>query len=642
MTTSWLQTVAEKTGLTPGETELRLRRRGVSPDRALRPARRLVVTRIAFSGQKKGEGSGKIDFNWTPIRPGVWALASYKNLVGKSTVLEVLLWCLRGSPKTLQDDVRSWLDQVLVEITIDDQRYCIAFSLPDGVPSGTLSRLRPDGPSDVMDRFASDEVFAAVMSRFMMESLDLDPVPYRQGVDDEKQTVEHGWLALSGALYFGGDHKVLLGDAMFGGMPARMLQMYVGLPWALTVMQAGTAQKELEQEASRANKAAQTAQAAAANARVRIDRDLETARQKLKAATTERVAIEDLESKVKEVTRLTGLIVALEGRLAALKAHGQAIRQTADEDIRAVRDIRENQLATTFFNGLQPSCCPRCEGKVTKDRIAKEASSFHCSLCAEQISEEQLEDTNERIAEAEARTSASRAAVARYEADLKPAVANLQTANDDLKAAQAALAMAATGDIFRARREAELKIARLEGALAERTAAPKVETRSPDADLIDAAATAAKTAFETEHGDLVGRLNEEILRLGKAFGIVGLEEMNLNHNAQMRLKKGGQQTSFSKLTPGERLRLRIATAIALIRVGRERGVGRHPGLLIIDSPGAEETNESNLETLLQELNAVAGETDGLQILIASANALAVTQALGSGQCRIAKEDQYLW
>jgi hypothetical protein len=642
MTTRWLDEIAAGTGVSTSDAELRLRRRGITADRALRAPRRIQIRRIGFTGEKKGARAGKIDFDWSPLAGGIWVLASEGNLVGKSSVLEILLWSLRGQPKGLQDDVRSWLDHVAVSLRIDDQDYVIDFDVEDRRPAGRLCRIRPDGVEDVIDTFESDEAFEAVMARFMMTGLDLDPLPSRSGTEGQRRTVEHGWLALSCALYFGGDHKQLLGDLPMAGMPARMLQMYVGLPWALTVMQANTAQKEFEQEADKASKSATEARAAASAARTRIQAELAAARKSLEAAPKEEVSIEALEQMAREVVRLSALVVELEGRWASLLADGALIGLAANEDERALRDIRENIVATTFFNGLQPSCCPRCETRVTNDRIKQESTSMSCSLCSEQIPNDQLEESNERIIEAEARRTASLAALDRLNADKGPAKSALSVARADLSKAQTALSKAATGDAFKARRAAELDIARLEGALRERSSEPLAEVRLDDADLVDNAVKASKLAFESDRGDLMDRLNAEILHLGKAFGVLGLESMALNTNAQMFLTKGGQKTSFSKLTAGERLRLRIATAIALIRVGRERGVGRHPGLLIIDSPGAEETAEINLATLLKELQAIVRETDGLQIFVASANAPAVVEALGPECCRVAGPDGFLW
>ncbi len=76
------------------------------------------------------------------------------------------------------------------------------------MPRGNLSRLRPGGGiADALDQFSTDGGFAAAMSRFMMNTLDLDPIPSMQGKDGDKQAVEHGWTALSGGLYFGSASK---------------------------------------------------------------------------------------------------------------------------------------------------------------------------------------------------------------------------------------------------------------------------------------------------------------------------------------------------------------------------------------------------------------------------------------------------
>ncbi|MEX2375571.1 MAG: hypothetical protein WD942_08320 [Dehalococcoidia bacterium] len=639
---NWVEHIAERAGVDGRDAEIMLRRRGISADRPLRPARALCVNRIAFRGEKRGAESGRFNFDWSSLGAGVWAAASYDNLVGKSTVLEILLWCFRGEPKGLQDDIRRWLEAVEVQFAIDDQRYVIAFQLVEGSPVGTVSRLRPDGSADAVDEFSSDAGFAAAMSSFMMGALELDPVPARQKIGDDEQTVGHGWTALSGALYFGGDHKLLLGDVQWGGLPARMLQMYIGLPWARTVMQASTAQKEVEHEITQASRANAEAKARADAVRQRLQAELDQARRKLNGASRETVTAEHLQEMTAEVARLSSTLTELERRLATAEDEYTVLQRVADEDERALRDVRENVIADRFFNGLTPTCCPRCETAVTRQRVQRESADLSCSLCSEPIDPERAEDVSEVITSAEERHEVTRSSASRAKAALAPLKQERDRIQLRLDTAMESLTAAAGGEAFRRRREAELETARLEGALRER-GREEVQFELPtDAAVVQAAHSEAKAAFDSARGDLLDRLNEEILRLGNAFGVHGLEMVNLNSNAQMRLQKGGESTSFSKLTAGERLRLRIATAIALLRVGRERGVGRHPGLLIIDSPGAEETSESDLTTLLKELQHVASETEGLQILVASADAPAVIAALGTDKCRIAPPGEKLW
>ena len=142
--------------------------------------------------------------------------------------------------------------------------------------------------------------------------------------------------------------------------------------------------------------------------------------------------------------------------------------------------------------------------------------------------------------------------------------------------------------------------------------------------------------------ELLTALDKEVLSLAQRFGFVSLESVKIDAQARMAVGKGGATTVFSDLTKGERLRLRIATAIALLRIGKTLGVGRHPGLLIIDSPGAEETDDSNLEAFLQELRKIADDEVGLQVIISSAKATEVVALLKPKNCLVAAKGKYLW
>ncbi|WP_211408881.1 hypothetical protein [Agrobacterium tumefaciens] len=600
------------------------------------------MRRIAFNGEKRGTAHGPIDFDWSDLAAGVWAVTSERNLRGKSTVLEILLWALRGTPKGLQDDVRRWLSSVCVEFDVDDQRYVVEFAVEERVPRGTLARRRLSGETDELDRFMSDDGFEAAMSRFMMNTLDLDPITAMQGKEDERQAVEHGWAALSGGLYFGGDHKQLLGDVQMAGLPARMLQMYIGMPWATTVMQAGTAKRELDQETEKASKAATAAEKDAETARARIDRELQAAKKTLDSFAQVTGTAAEIERLAGEVARLSPIALDLAQRLARAEAEAAELERLATVDERAVRDLRENIVATQFFNGLQPVCCPRCETRVSSERLKRESADLSCSLCAEEIPIDELEGASDGLDAIEQRFAAAKAAAGRAHANAKTLGEQSRASSAELEKARQALAKAATSATFEQRRNAELEVARLEGALKERQAPTTTFTASPDVALVSAAHAEADKAYKAGRGDILERLNTEILALGQRLGVQMLEEVKLNTNASLLLTKGGEPTSFSKVTAGERLRLRIATAVALLRVGQERGLGRHPGLLIVDSPAAEEVSPDDLTAVLSELQAISRETEGLQIIIGSANAGAIVDQLGERWCRSATGDNYLW
>lgn len=643
MSRGWLESIAEASGLAPDQTERRLRALGITPDRPARPARSFVIERIAFTGEKAGKLTGSIDFEWSGLGPGVWAVTSDRNLVGKSTVLEIVLWCLRGSTKNLQADVRSWLNQISLDFSVDRERYRVAFNLEDDTPVGSIDRKAPDGSYHEIDAFASEEGFALVMSSFMMDALDLDPIPALQGSEEEKSVAEHGWTALSNAFYFGGDHKVLLGDGvMMAGLPARVLQMYVGLPWASTKTFVTTVKKEIEQKRAKVARAAERAEAQAASARTRLQTELDSARGRLEDLPMATTTASALNEAGKAVAEATTRMSELQTRAVEAQAEATAVQRTAKEDAKALRDLRETIVATQFFNGLKPECCPRCETKVPPGRIKAEPTELACSLCAESIPEDRFEDMSEALQDAENRAVASEKAAKRATADASAAQRSAAIASNAVADARSQLDQLLNGADFGARRDAELDIARLEGALAEINARPTEEESNPDEELVAIADKETRKAYEFGRTGILNALNQEILPLARRLGIDGLEEVALNSNASMKLKKGGASTTFTKVTAGERLRLRLATAIALLRVGRQLGIGRHPGLLIIDSPAAEEVTDVNLQALLGELQTIASETDGLQVIVASANTSEIVGALGEKNCLVAGRKDYVW
>ncbi|KFI25774.1 hypothetical protein CN97_07620, partial [Haematobacter massiliensis] len=350
----------------------------------------------------------------------------------------------------------------------------------------------------------------------------------------------------------------------------------------------------------------------------------------------------ELERLAGEVARLSPIALDLAQRLARAEAETTELERLATEDERAVRDLRENIVATQFFNGLQPVCCPRCETRVSSERLKRESADLSCSLCAEEIPIDEMEGASDGLDAIEQRFAAAKAAADRARANTKALLEKSKSISEELEKARLELSKAATSATFEERRKAELDVARLEGALNERQAPATPVIVSPDVALVSVAHAEAEKAYNAGRGDILDRLNTEILALGQRLGVQMLEEVKLNTNATLHLTKGGEPTSFSKVTAGERLRLRIATAVALLRVGQERGLGRHPGLLIVDSPAAEEVSEDDLTAVLSELQAISRETVGLQIIIASANASAIVDQLGEQWCRSATGDDYLW
>jgi hypothetical protein len=114
-------------------------------------------------------------------------------------------------------------------------------------------------------------------------------------------------------------------------------------------------------------------------------------------------------------------------------------------------------------------------------------------------------------------------------------------------------------------------------------------------------------------------LSDATRELAVSFGIGDLEVIGVKGGGNVLVKRGGATSDFSSQAPGERLRLRCALVVALVRTARARGFAGHPGLLLLDSLKAEEVQDDHAQTLLQGLVTAAAEEPGLQILLTTAD-----------------------
>jgi hypothetical protein len=639
MKRGWLESIAEKANAPLGEVQSVLAGYRIVPDRPFRPARTISVTAVKFSGEKTGPLPGVFSFTWAPLQSGVWALTSDDNLVGKSSVIEIVLWALRGESR-LQKDVESWLNYVRVDIDISGEAYAIAFDVDQGIPKGAIYRFT-QGNQTAVSEFDTKEGLSTVVADFFMTALDLDPIPAFEANEFGGKAVEHGWPALSGIMYIGGTHELLIGEIQFSGLPARLLQMYVGIPWARTRMQVGTVQKQLEQANKVRDRVFTIADAERLPSKKKFENDLISARNRLSSLPHPERLVNDTESLAKEIPELLNQLNELESIMRSLHSEEDAALKGLQEDERALQQIKDDQAVAHFFGSLNPKYCPRCDSAIGDERLKAERESGVCSVCDRPIGEDTSLD-EERLDSARDRYQASLAALSQVRSAIEPA----RTKRDQISARvvelRTALGRSRADVLLGEYRAAELEIARLEGALAAMESSEKPPQSSSELAIVDAAAKEALDRFKDARVDLMNELNNETLSLAKRFGISELESVELTTEARMKVIKGGQQTWFSKLTIGERLRLRIATSIALLRVGAKRGVGRHPGLLFIDSPGSEETTDSDFSALVSEIVSVAQELPSLQVFITSARPGDIAAKVPKENLRFAAKGQYLW
>ncbi|MFF0205914.1 hypothetical protein [Streptomyces sp. NPDC005017] len=663
----WLEEIAKVSGQELDVVRAVLAEHGVRPQTALPRPHALRVAEVSFEGVRPapagghdGDGEGdRFSFHWKP-GPGVWCLASSgKNEAGKSSVLEIILWCLRGR-SGLQRDVQSWLRRVRTEFILDDETLVVEMTVSGSKPAGTV--VSKDTGA-VLFSFDNAATFEEQMDAFMLERLGLEPLRTQQkrpeGVDGPPLTGELSWPAYASALHInrsGLGH--LLGNEARNALPTRLLELFLGAPWAATMVSAAVAQKLVAAQLSAAKA---RAQADAAERQSKIDElegSLHRAQQRLDALPDLGRSAADLNTSYRALAGATEAASAAQRELAAARTRHDELEQQRQSLASLAHAAHEAALAKAFFHTLKPTVCPRCDAQVTQAQWAREDEG-HCSLCTSELHPAAVQydgtaadddgldvddgrELRETLAQVQQAVDAAATALADKQANATEAAAVLGQAQDAL---EDALARPAGGD----RQAAELEVARLTGALDERRGRfddlgdpAGLAPLQRDQDILKAAEKAAHARRTQALKDVLQAVQNDIVTMGRQLGLEMLEAVELGTNATLKVWKGGQHQPYGSLTEGEQLRLKIVTTTALLRHGIRTGVGRHPGLLIIDSPGAEEVDRGDLELMLDGLVQLTGTAPQLQVVIATARGQEVASVIPTDQLRLAPAGERLW
>lgn len=622
--------------------------------------RRLHVTGTKRYSETPGEETAlaemmtePINLDWTP-NDGVNGVGSGANLRGKSSVLHMTMWALTGRSH-LQADVVSWIDHVDAEFHVDSVPLFVEFDVEEGVPVGKVEQQLSSGGRTILGTFAAEAEFESVMGSVMLERLRLDAISvFSKGVE-----IEHTWPSYAAALTVHADKL----DPIIGNentLKTRILQMFVGTSWASIDAQVATALNSLMFEREEHKAAHQTAVSVTAVALERAER----------RAMDAKGVLEEFDLDEPDVDTVLELASAASDR--SREAHELALQlmtaEAAASEVRAhlrIEELRqqaavEDAVARRLFNGMAPTVCPRCSTKVDAERYAAEPATHECSLCLHELdladhiayseadagglgTEEETEAETEEVVDP---LEALRLAVADSERGVSGLREKHRSAEGQRREAeQAAAAGRDKIDSARGRLKAELELARAQGALDTLREAvidkPGVPALDEQLIVLRVASNLTKKWVKDDQELLLESVSHAIAGLARRFGSTNITSVKLKGNGNMDIVKGGANTTYSGLTNGEKLRIKLAAVIALIELGHGKGVGRHPGLLFVDSPAAEEIPESDLKIMLEAMTAVAEATE-LQIVVATTYGGMLNAVLPKDNLLVATGTDFVW
>lgn len=607
-----------------------------------RQHRSLTVTRLRLRGTKTGDIEPG-EFDRTFAFPFGVTVISAGNLRGKTTILEILTLAIRGIPRDLQSDVLSWLAAVSVDMHLNGQpvglrlRFNNSHITEAKILTGPKDQLQLSDDfvaSDVTEiaRAESDDEWAETIGTFMMTQLGLDTIHVfnKPRADDETGTIKsHGWPAYYGAIYPpAAADKVLLGSTASDYLPVRLMQVFLDMPDATRAMRVSALAKRLDSEYK-------TEQRRREQVNASFVHELAAAQERLTKAE-DRIAQLQAQAPTESLQDLISLASAAAERVAdarhmaetAASAYSEAHRARI-EDEKSLNRIRESAAASALFQGLDPKHCPRCEGPISSEHRKREQEHHQCAVCDAALT---CEDDSyaERELQAVEALSATRAAESSLAAAKAAAQTRLTEASAKLERLDKRIGNVEAASHSAARLEAEHELAAAQAVVMTLRQLQPDAVATPVAQIVLAAADKIlRSDIQKFSTELYEDLSTKTCNFAVTFGMGELENVRIKANGTMDVTKGGGATSsFSSQSPGERLRLRYALLISLLRLAQERGIAGHPGLLLLDSLKAEEVQDDHARILLEGLVAAAAEEPELQVFVTTADQSLASQVPG--------------
>lgn len=642
MSSSFVERVAQSSKRPVEDVQAILNRHNIVDSPTPPASRPLRLKWLTFSGEKNIQGEvTPFKFEWAPKDTGVNVIASDDNLVGKSSIFQIMLWALRGEPKALTTTTQSWIRKVEAEFLAGDRHVRVRFDVVEGVPTGSIDLLHSDRSVIHFLSFSSSDAFKAHMNSVMLDALALEPIATSRDVPSQEKTVMYadGWASYTGAFLFDSDNSALIGESTGTDLAQRLLQVFLGIPWATTLFQARAAKRVTDSLVqSRKRKLGQLGNQSVEQMQNR----LAEIRQQIADGTAREKALEQLELTRKKYEQLSFEVSRLQAATTVIDAEIAAGSQDLLDKKRTLLAIEEEIAASRFLGKLSPTCCPRCTQAFASSRLKNEGTTGECSVCLTPVGDAPEVDYEALKATTTKDVAKLRKALTNVTAKAQELKRKFEATRKQLEVTAEEVAKLSASGTAQEEQKLRLEGARLEGMLEAVLKLVQTDTgEEAELAVLTAATDCAKDLVEAAAGEVLDRSSVLIRDLVKRLGMRDVEEVKLKRNAAVDVRKGGSESTFGGLSAGERLRVRIATVIALLQASKQFGAGRHPGLLVIDSPAKEEMADANVEEMLEALAELAASVN-VQLFVAFRGTARALRHFPRERCLLAESKATLW
>ena len=617
-----------------------------------RKAPALQVKHLRFTGEKKLNDQLPQPFVYDQeFEPGVNVICVPDNSRGKSSILKTIKFALTGDNEDYDADVRSWITDVWLTFSLDHQVFTVLHNmqgqrravLVPGEEFRSLEVVPDEATVTLMDETGADSI-RAELKHFFFKRFSLEELSWTQ----QDLTVPTGvakrstsWLTYFQALQIREDGDAyLLVDAKhaIGNQDGLIFSAFLGLNLAEPLNRLGVEEQLAKKAVTQAERlTAEQVQVAQADA-ARLDAELKEAQKQTQSIHNAQAARRTTVVNSEPARRLAEVNGAITSGLAEqrdLEVDREQLGRSLKQLRARERQLREAVAINLHFTGIEVNLCPNCDHDVDSAALERERVQHECRLCGKPAGGTDQAQIEAFEAEANALVLQVKD-MERVRGELNRHLGQLRNRLELLQAEAAELTAAAAQGLDYAllspEEQAELtrlyeQIGRLQANLvtarqrAERPAEQESELKGTMFAVQKVRQYLRKEAA-TRNEHVLTRLSALTQEAAQAIGVESVSDVSCSPLGKVDLKKHGRSVGFGGVqNQGERMRIKLAFFLAMMRLGREPGLGRHPGFLLIDQPGSGEMATEDFQALAHMFRELdAHSASGVQLICATARA----------------------
>ena len=642
------------------------------------PSRRLVIKRILFSGIKK-ISEEEIPFKFDKqLDKGLFMIMA-DNLKGKSSVFKIIKFALTGD-NDIAVDVKGWVKSIHLEFNINNDVYTVYINLEKAQIKGALYKLKID---ELIDKEVSVDqrefevdngsLYKAKIQEFFFKQFQFYHLNWTQKSSqkdrNELMEAKASWTTYYESIYLTSKASNTLA---YGNQEELIFQMLLGLKLTYPINRIKTKLEMTLFELSKL-KDLNTLEARHRSKESKsLLKDLERSQkelQRLKSAEESSIDTSsyyekrnslsyDLNTVNVKLTEIDNAVHAFRRSNSALSLANQDLTSDGKRYKELIKKAEKNRIALQehiefgiFFSNLDIKTCPHCNSTVSQEKKIHQRETRECILCSHKVDDSNvvvkeafeqkirsldleiqgytnqlnalrdsfkknkasIETFKEKIAEKESESKELRSSSRQMAKELKEIEATLQKALQNTNARKKIL------DLEKLCAVLEYRIKNLN---ADETPRENIEIKNYETrvEILSDALELLKKVRASQNEEIINNFKQLLLEELHDLGITGISEVSLSESFKTSYYINGNWVTFDKISEGEQLRVKIAFYLSIIQLEIKFNAGKHPRLLIIDSPNKEEGDKVYVQGLKKLLSNISEKyKEELQIVIGTAS-----------------------